>query len=488
MRRGTRKLLALLLVIVSGVYFLAHTGRVQAPSFIDTEKTQKYAAQFVSPKAFSSSEDSRLGNKAFVTIVTNTGDMEKRLSVHIARTFGWFPNNAVYSDEDAVVLGYPVTNIMRYLPEESFSLPGLKNFLVRHRAISEQWSWEGVPIIVDAENANESYNHFKIIPALAHSWVTDKYRNWYVLLTDETFILPATLATIVEGKDPEEVHYLGRTHRDSEYAFGGAGIVLSRGAMKKLFGDTNLEANNAIKESVKVAAETDNGDKVLYEMLKKAAGTTIGRELQSNVYTGIFQGTSVNKFFSSFDHWCETVGTFYKSDPLEYDMLADWYNSLKSEKGSNYRPTYYDFYERFTMPLVAIERPDWILETDNEADTHFISFEESSEKDCINECRSLTNCYQWSFTENKGCTLFKNVLSRGKAYNDHWEGYQPEHASICGYMYDRIDIGRKEGKYSCDNPESEEGTLVRQLSFGRFPLDLQDFDGSTYDNVFNMDM
>lgn len=77
MRRGTRKLLALLLVIVSGVYFLAHTGRVQAPSFIDTEKTQKYAAQFVSPKAFSSSEDSRLGNKAFVTIVTNTGDMRR---------------------------------------------------------------------------------------------------------------------------------------------------------------------------------------------------------------------------------------------------------------------------------------------------------------------------------------------------------------------------------------------------------------------------
>ena len=64
----------------------------------------------------------------------------------------------------------------------------------------------------------------------------DKY-DWFLLVEEDTYVIMENLAYYLAIYDFREPHYLGHTYQtwSTEYNLAGAGVVLSRGTMRKLY-------------------------------------------------------------------------------------------------------------------------------------------------------------------------------------------------------------------------------------------------------------
>lgn len=90
------------------------------------------------------------------------------------------------------------------------------------------------------------------LPALSYLYMALPLAQWYVLLDDDTFLIPANLkGMLAEQQDPGQPLYLGRTmfvevqegplmHQTIPFAHGGSGVVLSA-ALLRVFGPLLME-------------------------------------------------------------------------------------------------------------------------------------------------------------------------------------------------------------------------------------------------------
>lgn len=82
------------------------------------------------------------------------------------------------------------------------------------------------------------------LPAISYLYMVFPLAQWYVLLDDDTFLIPANLkAMLAEQQDPGHPLYLGRTmfvevqegplvHQTIPFAHGGSGVVLSAALLR----------------------------------------------------------------------------------------------------------------------------------------------------------------------------------------------------------------------------------------------------------------
>lgn len=432
-------------------------------------------------------EIAQLGDRTFVLLKTGVEVMDQRVPIHLHTTFKWFPHHEIYAEVDTPVLGHPVVNAISYLPAEGFQDENLGSVLVRYRAIDEQWGWGASNVVVHGKNIGWHVDVFKNVPSYALAWLKDPTKDWYVMLDDDTYMLPSTLAKAVEGKNPEEMYYLGRNvGQNPFFAYGGSGMVFSRGALKAMFGVTKESTQAAVMNSMELAYGSCCGDIVICYLYGQQAHDFdhIRDHLEMHDDSGLFQGTNLWEFIAAFRHWCDPVGSFHHGKAGDYDMISRWYDRLRQERGKNYRPTYYDYYEEFIMPHVAVEIEGWIVDHSEEfEDSVSFSHEDAPTRwKCKELCETDQTCMQWSFREGQRCKLIRNGVVAGQAYNEYKPNYDAkEH--VVGYMVTRIIAHRKNPRNFCDPINSgkalpldkTEGWLHRQLESGPIPVPLNNF-------------
>lgn len=300
------------------------------------------------------------------------------------------------------------------------------------------------------------------------------------MLDDDTFILPTTFAAAIEGKDPEKPFYLGRRIGGKQhFAYGGAGIVFSRGAMKIMFGESKESAAASASDAANMVLSICCGDLFTAQYYSEKIGDKehFEDDLESDDVSKFFQGMHPLQFISAFNHWCDPIGSFHHGNSGEYDAIGRWYDSLVEERGKSYRPTYYDYYEEYIMPHVAPELDGWIAKRTTKKGVITFSSEEAPTKwKCKELCEADERCMQWSFSEGDKCKLIRDGVVAGQAFNEYSPDWNKK-VHAMGYMVSRIIDNRKNPENICDPMatdqvvplERTEGWLLRKLESGPIP-------------------
>lgn len=78
----------------------------------------------------------------------------------------------------------------------------------------------------------------QFIPGLELAYQTMPNKNWYLLLDDDTFVIPSSLRLLLAHLDHTVPHYIGNAVGDfrGRFAHGGSAVVLSREALTLLLG------------------------------------------------------------------------------------------------------------------------------------------------------------------------------------------------------------------------------------------------------------
>ncbi|CAJ2512021.1 Uu.00g076460.m01.CDS01 [Anthostomella pinea] len=92
----------------------------------------------------------------------------------------------------------------------------------------------------------------KFISSLELAYRTAPDKKWYVLVDDDTYLVRPTLQQLLGQFDPAKPYYLGNAIGGWNYRFahGGSAVVLSRGALQRLFTENPRAAAGAYAASL----------------------------------------------------------------------------------------------------------------------------------------------------------------------------------------------------------------------------------------------
>lgn len=441
-----------------------------------------------------------LAARTFVVLISSTSTAYSRLPGHIEHTFKWFPHHRIYSDREFSILGEHVVDPIQIYPEQLLKEdPNLKFRELNEIPVKKMWHWQPDEFVINKWPLIQYFGKYMAMPALADAWCTSKSEDWYLLLKDSTFFLPSTLSAAISGKDPNDVVFLGRAGGDrSIYAETGPGVILSKGAMKFMFGNSCSSAHREAIDSGYFARSVGSAGEIIAERLSLRR-QTVKKELERDFTQARFQGRTLVETKAHFNAWCKPLGSFDGLKTPDMKAIAEWYDILEI-RYPGYVPTYSDFYEQFISLHVKPILQGWLahfpetflrgketvcrhsvdeLDTElnsesadtvnNEVDltqTFFRALDDpigQSAIKCRAQCELNARCYQWSHNSMSGCELILDGVVAGVAFNDRRCEYIGERAKM-GYMVDRINKRRQEA--SCDplRPPTESPVLLEHVT------------------------
>lgn len=425
----------------------------------------------------------------FLMLKTGATVLWDRVPVHVYTTFTRFPNFAIYSDKESSIAGYEIIDILRNLPSDVIEHAQLEQYRLMHEMHLMNWAQN--PKLLKDSNA-WNLDKFKNIPIFADAYARSPDSDWYVLMDDDSYIMTANLADFLKKYDPEEPLYYGSPavlldpQFDGTYFnHGGSGVVVSRGAMKRLFGpQANMSAQALIDKYSRLALNVCCGDAVFALALAHEAG--VNTTLNPEEYPwegGRFQGSSIADFKVIPEHWCLPISSWHHLTPTDIETLWQ-YEHIPSHDG---RPLYADIYRDFILPHVDEVKYNWSLDgydmvIDNETDIsvfrdqdgNVINGTESWES-CQKVCK-LRDCFAWTFSHSL-CGLMTVGFSRGKAVNDRLTSAAASGSNnfpVSGWNIARIRSARaaiecdplqfdENTNTFSDNMETSEGYMLREL-------------------------
>lgn len=412
-----------------------------------------------------------LAKNSYLLMQSDSDRLFVRIPAHLDTTFKWFPTYDVFGKYETSLLGVNVIDILSYYPQELLLDPALEPWRLRRQANLEQWGWQSKNLHgahADSQHSSDSLSNLYVVPALAYAWSKDSSKEWYVFIKDDRIFTPSALVGATDEHNPDDVIYIGRTHGEDGNAGGdeGAAVVLSRGAMRALFGATSESILEEVRASFETAKSSQSLDAVVERRLHaKAQG-------EFNFNPSSFQCSTVAAAIARFDGWCAPLGTFRFENVWDLKRVGEWYNSLVHYAGRQYTPLYYDFYRDFIMPHAIAEINGWDAYADsleNFSNSRVFGRAEKpshSAAECRDACDGNGDCYMWHFKQRRGCEHILYGVVSGMASNKYQRDFD-DAESIVGYMVERIVQAR--GAVTCDpgmpteGPVRNEGWLMRSF-------------------------
>jgi hypothetical protein len=309
-----------------------------------------------------------VANSENIMLLIKTGTLTvwERMPVHFLTTLTRFPNFAIYSDAADSVAGYEVIDILANVSQSL--LLGSDQFLPYRKARELRSLHNYVSAQETDIQGGWTLDKFKNLKILEHSYREAPDMEWYVMIDDDTAVFSENLCEFLSTLNPDTPYYLGSAVAGLEHIFahGGSGIVLSREAMKRGFGDPRSE--QWVDKYTKRAERECCGDYMVAMYLKE----TIGLSLDFTVSGGRFQGEPAWAVPTSADNWCQEIISLHHQSPRDVELLWE-YEQFRRGRRILYRDLYTDFLKPY-IPNELKQKWDngaknvelsWSRDTDN---------------------------------------------------------------------------------------------------------------------------
>ncbi|KAI1334758.1 hypothetical protein F5Y15DRAFT_400270 [Xylariaceae sp. FL0016] len=143
----------------------------------------------------------------------------------------------------------------------------------------------------------------KFISSLDLAYQRLPHKKWYVLVDDDTYLVRGTLRQLLGQLDSEQPFYLGNAIGgwNWRFAHGGSAVLLSQGAMRKLYVDNP----DVVSEAYRISITHGWGDGHLAETLMKV------RVYVEEGYRRVFNGENPYKTMIRPDRFCDPIVSFH---------------------------------------------------------------------------------------------------------------------------------------------------------------------------------
>lgn len=325
-RRPIRVLLAGLLF----VFFILTLTRQRRPASHHGSPAQFYSRKtksFFPPLKYKPSGDpdycqnfpKDLLQDIQVVLKTGMGDKPKNVRAHLSTITSCITNLVIVSDHAEQMGDRQIIDILGELPASySVNNTDFQAYADHKKALAEGDK-------VKHSAAGWRLDRFKFLPMVDKAYNMNPKAKWYVFLESDVYFFWDTLFRLLDQLDPTEPHYLGSPRRGSNdryYAYGGAGIVLSQGLMKKLIPQKTTPGDGS---ETKLAVRYEDwvkpdccGDAVLGYAIQNATGVKL-QGLYPTFSTDELKEISVDK-----DRWCVPLLSIHKMSADQMEPLWRW--------------------------------------------------------------------------------------------------------------------------------------------------------------------
>ncbi|EOD46193.1 putative glycosyltransferase family 31 protein [Neofusicoccum parvum UCRNP2] len=351
-------------------------------------------------------------NDVLIMFKTGATKMWYRAPMHLATTLAnktLTPHVVFYSDIEEQLGEHAVIDT---LANVSTSLKESPDFAL-WRGVRQAYGEDN--LYLDGEGQEAIYvpggwriDKYKFLPMVQHAALNYPGKKWYVFLEDDNYFFWESLYAWLATFDADQPVFVGgpAARLGEDFAHGGSGLALSRGAMRKSFAaDPKLASNWE-----HYAAEYGCGDHILSHVLA-AKGVTRWRGFDDTEYYPMHALPLWQMGFGAWD-WCSPLFNVHKAHQSDLSKLHVWEKKWKAMKGGSVR--YRDVFVDLILPKLVEERDEW----DNYAsERHFTSFDEEdagtklsdaekkkqpwfSKDACKQACHDWQQCLQWRYADD----------------------------------------------------------------------------------------
>jgi hypothetical protein len=292
------------------------------------------------------------------------------------------------------------------------------------------------------EDDEHNLQKWSIIPHILSAYHLHPEKEWFVFIESDTYLSLSNMLKWFKQMDPETPIYAGAQVMlgDVELANSGAGIVLSRAAIREL-ATLSKKRKEAWEELV---GQSCCGDKILAEALREA-NITLHRSFP------MIQGEGPFSLDWSENHWCRSTMSWHRMTPAMLDMSwqfeQEWVKKHSSKSGPTDLSTippmlYKDYFQLFLVPLIRASqnRSDWdnLSASQTLTDSGRSQFAHVSFDSCRAACDLRHSCVQYAWEPNK-CRL-GNVVRMGDSVDS-------DKRMMSGWVAQRVEkFGEKVGE------------------------------------------
>lgn len=242
-------------------------------------------------------------------------------------------------------------------------------------------------------------------------------KKWYILVDDDTYLVKTSLLRLLEHMDYRRPHYIGNAVGDfrARFAHGGSAIVLSVGAMERIW----RKGPRLLADQYRASLTEIWGDRLLAMTAMKA---------------GVYLEERYNRYFNGeppqwarlmpVEHrWCAPIVSFHALSKAE-DMIAVGRKMAKLD----YKPLrWMDVWQVWGAPDVAkfAEYPvhhnwDHVGGTDERTmTTHGITTAQGCQDVCLRHGRT---CMAWTWIEDRSVCNISPWMSVGEMAEGRYSG------------------------------------------------------------------
>lgn len=249
-------------------------------------------------------------------------------------------------------------------------------------------------------NKGWDLDQVKFFPGFTALYERFPKAEWYIMLDDDTYLFFDNLKYYLSKYDPLKDHYMGSGRLETScpitlfknqtmFGMGGAGVILSRSAMIKLY-------NNMDK--CKKYETCGYGDGALAECLRE-----IGLLFDNALYDVMNGESPEDLYYSWQEDACLLPITFHHVKPFTVQKLYEIDRINPDNHGHHNPVTYYDVYKALGSKGINHRDKKIIGNSFSEYETDNIQY-------CIEECQRTAKCKGWTLdSASHSCKLFDLV-------------------------------------------------------------------------------
>ncbi|KAL4783882.1 hypothetical protein BJX76DRAFT_348233 [Aspergillus varians] len=348
-------------------------------------------------------------DKVLVILKTGATEALDKVPIHFETTLRCVQHYVIFSDYEEDILGVHTQNVLRSVSEGTtqtnpdFEIYNRLRTYGRGGLIAEDWNDDKNGPHGKPGNPGWKLDKWKFVPMIDEALLVKPDAHWYVFLEADTYISWRNMVRWLSRFDEKKPHYLGAPMQmgGEVFAYGGAGIVLSKTAMQ-LASQYRAENFTAVE---RMTADDWAGDHVLGRILDDI-GIPLLRSCPLLVSSSIWEFEHFTKVYGR-QPWCYPAVSFHHMSSQDIqDMWLFEQHWFKFKKDSAL--LHKDIFKWRVYDATNPSKDDWDnLSSDQQLQSD--SDSPTTIEGCAQICSLITDCLQFSFSD-RGCLTSRKVI------------------------------------------------------------------------------